>query len=116
MKSLAKFVFGRVNTRVWLEQPDLYGFHWFQRRQGCEGFPSGHMVVIVTLLAVLWRLYPKQRPWCLLLGLLLGAALVATDYHFLSDVLAGAYLGALVEAVIFRLLVRGPHQQLNQGL
>ena len=116
VKSLAKFVFGRVNTRVWLEQPDLYGFHWFQRRQGCEGFPSGHMVVIVTLLAVLWRLYPKQRPWCLLLGLLLGAALVATDYHFLSDVLAGAYLGALVEAVIFRLLVRGPHQQLNQGL
>jgi membrane-associated phospholipid phosphatase len=105
-KSVLKFAFGRVNTRAWLQEPGLYGFHWFQMRQGCEGFPSGHMVVIVTLLAALWRYYPKYRPWCLLLGLLLGVALIATDYHFLSDVLAGAYLGLLVEAVVFLLLER----------
>jgi membrane-associated phospholipid phosphatase len=113
MKMVLKFVFGRVNTRIWLQQPDLYGFHWFQRRPGCEGFPSGHMVVIVTLLAALWRFYPKCRPWCLLLGATLGVALVATDYHFLSDVLAGAYLGAALEAAVFWLLVREPLQPGN---
>jgi membrane-associated phospholipid phosphatase len=104
-KAVLKFVFGRVNTRYWLQQPDLYGFHWFQRRPGCEGFPSGHMLVIVTLLAALWRFAPKWRPWCILLALTLGVALVATDYHFLSDVIAGAYLGAAVEAAVFWLLV-----------
>jgi membrane-associated phospholipid phosphatase len=105
-KAVLKFVFGRVNTRTWLQQPELYGFHWFQRRPGCEGFPSGHMLVVVTLLAALWRFYPKVRPWCLVLGVTLGVALVATDYHFLSDVIAGAYLGAAVEAAVFWLLVR----------
>jgi membrane-associated phospholipid phosphatase len=108
VKSVLKFVFGRVNTRFWLQQPDLYGFHWFQRRQGCEGFPSGHMVVIVTLLAALWRFYPKSRPCCLLLGLSLGVALIATDYHFLSDVIAGAYVGVFLESALFWLLLREP--------
>ena len=107
-KSVSKFAFGRVNTRTWLEQPGLYGFHWFQMRQGCEGFPSGHMAVAATLLAALWRFYPKWRPWCLVLGAVLGMALIATDYHFLSDVIAGAYLGVLVEAVVFWLLLREP--------
>lgn len=107
-KMLLKLVFGRVNTRFWLEQPDLYGFHWFQMREHCEGFPSGHMLVIVTLLAAFWRFYPKSRPLCFITATLLGAALVATNYHFVSDVIAGAYLGLLVEAVAFRLLFREP--------
>ena len=116
VKSLLKFVFGRVNTRLWLQEPGLYGFHWFQRRQGCDGFPSGHMVVIVTLLAALWRFHPKSRPVCLLVGLSLGVALIATDYHFLSDVIAGAYVGVVVEAIMFRLLLREPENSRNSSL
>ena len=103
-KSLLKFLFGRVNTRCWLQQPQLYGFHWFQRRPGCDGFPSGHMLVIVALLAAVWRFYPRCRPFCLLFAVLLAVALVVTNYHFVSDVAAGAFTGVLVEAVVFRLL------------
>jgi membrane-associated phospholipid phosphatase len=105
-KSLLKFAFGRVNTRRWLQEPDLYGFHWFQRRPGCDGFPSGHMIVVATLLAALWRFYPKTRPFCGVVAALLGVALVATNYHFVSDVIAGAYLGVLVETLVFCLLYR----------
>ena len=105
-KSGLKFVFGRVNTRCWLQEPGLYGFHWFQRRVGCDGFPSGHMIVIVALLAALWRFYPKCRPLCLVAAIVLGVVLIATNYHFLSDVIAGAYVGVLIEAFIFRLLIR----------
>jgi membrane-associated phospholipid phosphatase len=110
MKSLLKLAFGRVNTRYWLTRPDLYGFHWFERREGCDGFPSGHMLVIVALLAVLWRCYPKSRPLCLVTAALLGTALIATNYHFLSDVIAGSYLGVAIEAVVFRMLLREPRK------
>jgi membrane-associated phospholipid phosphatase len=107
-KDVLKSVFGRVNTRTWLQDPQLYSFQWFERRQGFEGFPSGHMLVIVTLLAATWRFYPRTRPLCLLLGVVLAIALVVTDYHFVSDVLAGAYVGVAVEAVVFRFLLKDP--------
>jgi hypothetical protein len=28
-KTILKLIFGRINTRVWLHKPQLYGFHWF---------------------------------------------------------------------------------------
>jgi membrane-associated phospholipid phosphatase len=32
----------------------------------------------------------------------LAAALIVTDYHFVSDVIAGAYLGIVVEMLVYR--------------
>lgn len=103
-KALLKLAFGRSNTRYWLQDPGIYGFHWFRIKRGCDGFPSGHMMVIVALLAALWRFYPKTRPFCIVTATLLGAALIATNYHFLSDVIAGAYLAIVLEVVLYRLL------------
>ena len=108
VKHFLKFVFGRYNTRRWVQDPNLYGFYWFQRRAGCDGFPSGHMVVVVTILAALWRFYPRSRPLCVITGILLALALVATNYHFVSDVVIGAYLGVLVEAIACRMLLQQP--------
>jgi len=116
VKHFLKFVFGRYNTRRWVHDPDLYGFYWFQRRAGCDGFPSGHMVVVVTLLAALWRFYPKSRPLCLAAGSLLAVALVATNYHFVSDVVAGAYLGVLIETVAWRMLLHEPSRLETSGV
>lgn len=111
VKALLKLVFGRSNTRYWLENPGLYGFHWFQMKTGCDGFPSGHMLVIMALLAALWRFYPKTRPLGMVLATLLGAALIATNYHFLSDVIAGAYLAIVLEIIVFRLLFQAHRQR-----
>jgi membrane-associated phospholipid phosphatase len=68
------------------------------------------MLVIGALLAAAWRFYPGTRALCLATATLLGIALVATNYHFVSDVIAGAYLGLLVEAVAFTFLIRDPLQ------
>jgi membrane-associated phospholipid phosphatase len=100
-KALLKFIFGRINTRVWLEEPTRHGFYWFQHRQGYEGFPSGHMMVVAALMAALCRYYPAWRPCCIVVGILLGVALVATDYHFLGDVIAGAFFGVLAEVWVW---------------
>jgi membrane-associated phospholipid phosphatase len=106
IKSVLKFVFGRINTRIWLDHHDWYGFHFFQGGGDYGGFPSGHMAVFATLAAALRRRYPRFSSLYLFFLLLLAAALITTNYHFLSDVIAGAYLGVLVEAVSYNILNR----------
>jgi len=105
-KSITKYAFGRVTTREWLLAPNEYGFHWFSGEDRYTGFPSGHMAVFAALIAVLWRLHPRYRPAYLAFLLLLALALIATNYHFLSDVIAGTYLGLLVEAFTCCLMCR----------
>ena len=102
--SCAVMVANASNT--WLQKPQLYGFHWFHGGGFYDGFPSWHMAVFAALIAALWRFYPRCRSICLFFLLALASALIVTNYHFLGDVLAGAYLGVLVEEVSYRLLLR----------
>ena len=97
-KLMLKFLFGRMNTRAWLENPVDLSFHWFHGGGEYSSFPSGHMAVFTTLAVACWLFFPKYRVACLAVIVGLGIALIATDYHFLSDVIAGGYLGLVVLA------------------
>lgn len=96
VKDVSKLICGRPTTRLWLEesQPDV--FHWFQGLGEWGGFPSGHMLVLVALGSVMWRHYPQWARWYGWSLVALACALIATNYHFLSDVLAGAYVGRVL--------------------
>jgi membrane-associated phospholipid phosphatase len=102
VKEACKFVFGRIETRKWLLNRTLDGFHWFNGVGYYNGFPSGHMMVFVALTAVLWRYYPRPAIYYALGLSGLGIALIVTDYHFLGDVVAGSYGGLLVERLFAR--------------
>lgn len=106
VKSFLKYVFGRINTREWLHAPQEYGFHWFSGAAYHSGFPSGHMLVVTALVAAVWRFQPRYRPACLGLLLILALAMIATNYHFVSDVIAGAYAGLVIEECTHRLMWR----------
>jgi membrane-associated phospholipid phosphatase len=97
-KTLLQQLFGRVTPRLLLFDPDLYGFFWFQgtHRYG-HCFPSGHMAVFATIMAAMWHFYPGYRRLYVASISALGVALIVTGYHFLSDVVAGAYLGVVVD-------------------
>ena len=104
IKTILKWLFGRTETHTWLHDQNLYQFHWFSGKDGFEGFPSGHMLVLTPLLLSLWHFYPQYRLYYLIAWCFLGVALVLTQYHFLSDIVFGAYIGALLYlAVILRL-------------
>lgn len=103
LKALLQGGCGRIQTRLWLAGSGSAGFSWLS---GTGGFPSGHMLVFTAFSASVWRSFPRYRFLALSLPLLLAMALVATDYHFLSDVIAGAYLGTMVTTGIDRLLTR----------
>jgi membrane-associated phospholipid phosphatase len=96
-----KYMFGRTSPLY--GHPSLlvdgaYGFNFFTAGQ--YAFPSGHMASICALACILWVTYPRFKPLYLLGVGIVAIALVAGDFHFLSDVLAGGFLGITVALVI----------------
>jgi membrane-associated phospholipid phosphatase len=101
-KTILKFIFGRTNTSAWLENPAADTFDWFHGGGVHNGFPSGHMTVFTSLAVTACFFFPRYRNLLLLAVLALGVAMIATDSHFLSDVIAGGYLGFAVAAAVLR--------------
>jgi membrane-associated phospholipid phosphatase len=95
-KDALKFAFGRINTRYWLYNPDQPEFRLLSGSEYYHGFPSGHMAVFSALLIAMSLYYPRYRGVTTGLLVALSAALIATNYHFLSDVIAGYFLGLAV--------------------
>lgn len=102
IKDQLKFVFGRTWPETWTNNnPSLikdgaYGFHPFHSGLGYESFPSGHMVAICSVAMVLWIYYPRLWPIYLAVIVLVAGGLIGADYHFLSDILAGGFIGSSV--------------------
>jgi membrane-associated phospholipid phosphatase len=100
IKNQLKFIFGRLWPDTWvLNNPSFirdgaYGFNLFHGGTGYASFPSGHATVICAVISVLWILHPKLRGLCMLLVLAIAAGLIGANFHFLSDIVAGAFVGA----------------------
>jgi membrane-associated phospholipid phosphatase len=99
IKNELKFVFGRTWPESWepniqsFIRDDVYGFHFFQFGKSFESFPSGHAAVVAAVMSVLWILFPKLRRLCSVCVVAADVALVALNLHFLSDVIAGTFVG-----------------------
>jgi len=102
-------VCGRYWPETWThDNPSLigtstYGFHPFQRGDDIGSFPSGHAARILGF-AMVWLIaIPGSRTICAVLCAPMLVSLVATNYHFVSDVIAGSVLGAIVATYAVRL-------------
>jgi membrane-associated phospholipid phosphatase len=99
IKSGLKFVFGRLWPDTWVQNnpsfihDGAYGFNFFHGGAGYASFPSGHTTVTCALISVLWMLYPYWRPFYAAIVLAVAVGLIGANYHFLSDVIAGGFLG-----------------------
>jgi membrane-associated phospholipid phosphatase len=95
-------VFGRYWPETWTrDNPSLigtgtYGFHPFQRGDDIGSFPSGHACRILGFAGVWMIAMPGTRVAATVLAAPMLVSLVATNYHFVSDVIAGSVLGAIV--------------------
>jgi membrane-associated phospholipid phosphatase len=107
LKTLLKLAIGRITTRYWLFRPAAPEFRWFAGRDTYGGFPSGHMAVFTVLVLGLCVHDPRRRRIYAGALALLAVALVVTGYHFLSDVIAGAWLGLGIHLVVARFLGPG---------
>lgn len=90
---ILKHIFGRGWPDPTFIHDHLYGFHLLHGEKHWNAFPSGTAAVSVAILAVLWILRSRWRLSGLAIAILLIVAVVVTNYHWLSDVIAGAFLG-----------------------
>ena len=101
IKNGLKWFFGRPWPESWHGNPSfirdhLYAFHWLNGGHGYDSFPSGHMTATAAVLSVAWLCYPRWRAVYALVACLVAAGLLLSNFHFLSDVIAGAFLGASI--------------------
>jgi membrane-associated phospholipid phosphatase len=100
VKDQLKFVFGRTWPASWapgivsLLADNAYGFHYFHSGRSFESFPSGHATVAAAVLSIPWILYSELRVVCAAAIIAIDLGLVALNLHFLSDVIAGTFIGA----------------------
>jgi undecaprenyl-diphosphatase len=64
-------------------------------------FPSGHSTTAFAVAVALGSFYPEARPLLLLLAANVAVSRVIVGMHFLSDVLVGSGMGALLGYVAF---------------
>jgi membrane-associated phospholipid phosphatase len=101
IKDAIKFAFGRTWPETWVQNnPSLirdgtYGFNFFHGGQGYASFPSGHTTATCAVMAVLWFCCPRLRALYALVIAAVVIGLIGADYHFLSDIIAGGFLGWL---------------------
>jgi membrane-associated phospholipid phosphatase len=102
VKNELKLAFGRTWPETWVRnnlsfiRDGAYGFHPFHGGPGYASFPSGHMTVVCTVMTVLWICYPAYRPVYAVCVAAVALGLVGANFHFVSDVIAGGFLGLSV--------------------
>jgi membrane-associated phospholipid phosphatase len=101
-KNGLKWMFGRPWPETWknnnpsfIENHD-YAFHWFGGGGVYSSFPSGHTTATLAVVSVLWICYPRWRPLYVVIALAVAIGLIGSNFHFLGDVIAGAFLGATI--------------------
>jgi membrane-associated phospholipid phosphatase len=117
VKTPVKALFGRTwpdsfyhNNPSYLDH-GVYGFLPLQWKVAYWAFPSGHTAQIVAVSAAVMLHEPKLGWIFVPLSTFVMIDLVAMNYHWLSDVLAGVLLGASIAFVVKRLVMMG---QLDQ--
>ena len=98
------YLFGRYWPETWIDdnpsliQDGAYGFHPFHNGNAYESFPSGHAARTLAVVTVVWIIGPRLRWLCLLASAAVATGLLGMNYHFVSDIIAGAVVGGIVGA------------------
>lgn len=101
-KDELKTAFGRTWPETWIgNNPSLirdgvFGFFPFHGGRGYRSFPSGHTSVTFAVMTVFWICYPKLRLLYAFVMAAMAIGLVGANFHFLSDVIAGGFLGVSI--------------------
>ena len=104
---MIKIILSRARPHF-LFHDHLYGFYFFHAHAQFWSFPSGHSTTMAALMAGLSFLFQRYRPLFVTLIILIGISRILLCEHFVSDVLAGMYLGTITSSYLYQqMILRG---------
>ena len=102
-----EIVFKQIFGRAWPEplyiHEHLDGFRFFHASEQWMAFPSGHALNSFALATAIGLLAPRWRMITLMIATTISACMVVCNYHWLSDVIAGGFLGVAVGTMTVKL-------------
>lgn len=96
---ILKIICARTWPQTWVDHnpswltDGVYGFFWFIDAPTYQSFPSGHSAAIFAVASMFCFFYQSMRAVCIIACALVVIGLIGNYYHFLSDIIAGAYVG-----------------------
>lgn len=102
-ETIFKRIFGRDGPDPRFVREHIYEFRLLHGDPRWESFPSGSAAISAAIVAVLWILLPRWRALGATIVVLLCLVVVIANYHWIGDVIAGAFLGASIGWMTVRL-------------
>ncbi len=99
---LVKYVAGRARPKLYFQE-HLYGFNSFHWEHAWTSFPSGHSATALSVATLLAILYPRWRVVALFCGFLIAFSRIVLTEHYISDVIAGSFLGIVSTVLLYNL-------------
>jgi membrane-associated phospholipid phosphatase len=93
-ESVFKLFFGLPSPELLLFYGSDHNFHYFRGGEN-SSFPSGHMALAASFVFALSHIRRREGLILQVALLIAGGVLIVGDWHYLSDVLAGAFVGAV---------------------
>lgn len=100
MVKIFKYLLARDRPKR-LFSEGLYGFHFMGQANPEFSFPSGHACLLGATVGALACFMPKYTWHLFSLGILLSFCRVLEGDHYVSDVVAGVVLGALLSQLLY---------------
>jgi len=99
--NIVKFLVGRLRPKMFFEK-GLYGFDPFRVGYEFNSFPSGHATTVFAIAVTCSIFWPKYRILFFIFATIVALSRLVLNAHYLSDVLAGAYIGIATAIVMKR--------------
>ena len=92
----------------------VHGFYWLSgASKTFAAFPSGSTTALVATLVPIALLYPRTRTAIATFIAISVTAFVLTNTHFISDTIAGIYLGGICGLIAFAVITEGRSTELR---
>lgn len=101
--NILKMVLGRTRPTLWFHH-DLYQFIFWQTDTHYLSFPSGHSMLITSLMLGLCFIFTRYWLIFISLALIISASRLVVTAHYLSDVVTGIYLSILIVPWLYQKL------------
>ena len=82
-------------ARPFVEYSNIYPLINSRSSQNYESFPSGHALFFFAFATVVYSYHKKWGVFFFVVVTLMGIARIAVGVHYLTDIIAGAFLGIL---------------------